>query len=54
MCFLGTFKGVHGSSILVWFTVPIPLLFIVIMVIYNNTLEGASEGIKLYIFGDKD
>jgi SNF family Na+-dependent transporter len=50
--FLAIFRGVHGSSIIVWFTVPIPLLFIVIMMVRGFFLQGAFDGIKLYIQGD--
>lgn len=52
--FIGVFKSVTGASKIVWCTVPVPLLFILIMVIYNNAaLEGAQDGIKSYIFGDE-
>jgi len=50
-CFLAVAKGVHGSSFIVWITVPIPLLFIVIMLCHNLTLEGASQGIHEYLNG---
>lgn len=51
-CFLAVFKGVHGASYLVWFTVPVPLLFIIIMVINGATLEGAGSGVSKYLAGD--
>jgi len=41
-CFLGIAKGVQGSSYIVWCSVPVPLLFIVVMIINNSTLEGAG------------
>lgn len=50
-CFLAVFKGVHSSSYIVWFTVPIPLIFIVVMMINNLTLEGADKGIDKYLNG---
>lgn len=50
-CFLAVFKGVHSSSYIVWFTVPIPLIFIVAMMINNLTLEGAGDGIDKYLNG---
>jgi solute carrier family 6 GABA transporter-like protein 1 len=50
-CFLAVFKGVHSSSYLVWFTVPVPLVFIVVMVINNLSLEGAGNGIDKYLNG---
>lgn len=52
LCFLGIFKGVHGSSYIVWFSVPVPLLFIIVMIINNSTLEGAGGGIKKYLQGE--
>jgi len=50
--FLAIFRGVHGSSWIVWFTVPIPLLFIITMVINGLTLDGHQDGIKTYFEGD--
>lgn len=50
-CFLAVFKGVHSSSYLVWFTVPVPLIFLVVMLINNLTLEGAGNGIDKYLNG---
>lgn len=50
-CFAAVFKGVHGSSYIVWFTVPVPLIFILVMMINNLTLEGAEKGIDKYLNG---
>lgn len=44
-------KGVNSSSYVVWVTVPVPALFIIIMVIRGLTLEGAMTGIKMYLQG---
>lgn len=44
-------KGVQSSSYIVWITVPLPVIFIIIMVINNLTLPNASNGIKMYIKG---
>lgn len=44
-------KGVQSSSYIVWITVPLPVIFIIIMVINNLTLPGASDGIRMYIKG---
>lgn len=52
--FLAIFRGVHGSSWIVWFTVPIPLLFIITMVINGLTLDGAKEGIDQYLRGSEE
>jgi SNF family Na+-dependent transporter len=43
--------GVHSSSYIVWFTVPIPLVFLVVMIINNLTLDGAGDGIDKYLNG---
>ena len=51
VCFVAVFNGVHSSSYLVWFTVPVPLIFLVVMLINNLTLEGAGNGIDKYLNG---
>jgi len=53
-CFIAVFKGVHSASYLVWFTVPVPLCFIVILVINGSTLEGAGKGVNKYLNGPSD
>jgi SNF family Na+-dependent transporter len=35
VCFLAVFKGVHGSSYIVWITVPLPICFIIAMLVNN-------------------
>jgi len=50
--FGAVFKGVGSSSYIVWVTVPLPVLFVIIMIIKGATLEGAGDGIKLYLFGE--
>lgn len=35
VCFLAIFKGVSTSSYMVWFTVPVPLIFLLVMLIKN-------------------
>jgi solute carrier family 6 GABA transporter-like protein 1 len=52
VCFVAIFKGVKSSSYVVWVTVPLPVLFIIIMVIKGSTLEGASDGVSQYLKGD--
>lgn len=51
LCFVAVSRGVHSSSYIVWCTVPVPLLFIIIMVIMNNTLPGSEVGIQQYLQG---
>merc|ERR1712048_821199 len=50
--YLAVFKGVHGSSFIVWLTVPIPLIFIIVMMVRGLMLPGAFNGINQYIQGD--
>jgi SNF family Na+-dependent transporter len=45
------FKGVQSSSYIVWATVPLPVIFIIIMIIKGATLPGAKEGVKQYLGG---
>lgn len=52
--FLCIFKGVKGSSYVVWFTVPGPVLFILVMIIKNATLPESSTGVDWYLNGRDD
>jgi len=52
ICFFCVFKGVKSSSYIVWFTVPIPVIFIFFMVLRGLTLENADEGIRMYLLGE--
>jgi len=44
-------KGVNSSSYVVWITVPVPCLFILVMVIRGLILPNAIEGIEMYTLG---
>jgi len=44
-------KGVRGSSYIVWVTVPMPCLFIFIMIMKGLTLENSDEGYRMYLKG---
>lgn len=44
-------KGVNSSSYIVWITVPVPVFFIIVMVIKGFTLPGADLGLKMYLLG---
>ena len=44
-------KGVNSSSYVVWVTVPLPVLFIFIMIMNGLTLENADAGIRMYLKG---
>lgn len=48
------FKGVKSSSIVVWFTVPMPIGFIFVMVLNGLCLPNSDEGIRMYLKGEKD
>lgn len=52
--FLCVFKGVKSSSYIVWITVPVPVLFVFIMIINGTGLEGSEKGIEKYFSGDLD
>ena len=46
------FRGVKSSSYVVWVTVPLPIILVIILVIRGSTLDGASDGIDLYLNGE--
>ena len=50
--YLAIFNGVGSSSYIVWATVPLPVIFIIIMLIKGVSLEGAKDGIDFYLNGD--
>ena len=54
VCFLCVFQGVKSSSYIVWITVPVPVVFVIIMVFKGLSLEGAEDGIKQYLQGNQD
>jgi SNF family Na+-dependent transporter len=43
--FFCVWRGVKSSSYIVWFTVPVPIIFIIVMIINGAQLEGAGDGI---------
>lgn len=49
--FMCVYKGVKLSSKIVWFTVPIPIFFVFIMVLNGLTLENSDYGIRMYLKG---
>lgn len=54
LIFFCVFKGVKSSSYVVWVTVPLPCVFMIIMVLKGLTLENADEGIRWYLLGIED
>ena len=52
ICFLCASKGVKSISQIIWFTVPLPFVFLMILIIGAATLEGSIDGVKKYITGE--
>jgi SNF family Na+-dependent transporter len=44
-------RGVNSSQNIVWVSVPLPFIFIIVMVIKGLTLPGSSIGLKMYLLG---
>jgi hypothetical protein len=51
--FFCVWKGVKSSSYVVWVTVPMPVVFIFIMVLNGLTLDNADQGIRMYLKGEQ-
>lgn len=51
--FFCVYKGVKSSSYVVWVTVPLPCVFIFIMVLNGLTLPNADQGIRMYLLGEQ-
>lgn len=51
--FFCVFKGVKSSSYVVWITVPLPTVFIFVMVLNGLTLDNADQGIRMYLKGEQ-
>lgn len=49
--FICSAKGIKTYSYFAWFTVPTPIILIIIMVIKGSTLPGADDGIDMYFNG---
>lgn len=50
-CWLCTFQGVKISGYVVWFTVPMPVIFVFIMVLNGFTLKNSDYGFRMYLKG---
>jgi len=50
--YLSVLKGVNSVSYVVYVTVPVPILFLLIMMIKALTLEGSGDGITDYLTTD--
>lgn len=44
-------RGINSSSLIVWVTVPLPVFFILVMVVKGLTLPGADLGLRMYVLG---
>lgn len=47
------YKGVKSSSYVVWVTVPLPIIFVFVMVCNGLTLKNSDQGIRMYIKGER-
>jgi SNF family Na+-dependent transporter len=45
-CLLITFKGSKFVSYVVYFTMPVPVVFLIIIAIQGASLEGSGDGIN--------
>ena len=52
--FVCVFKGVKLTSKIVWVTVPLPLIFVLIMTLNGFTLPGCGTGFRMYLKGEVD
>lgn len=52
LVYLCVFKGVKSSSYVVWLTVPLPIILIFVLLIRGATLDGADQGIEIYLTGE--
>jgi hypothetical protein len=44
--FFAIFNGVNSTSYVIWFTVPVPIVFILVMLFHGLSLDGSKDGIK--------
>lgn len=51
ICFFCVFQGVKVSSYVVWFTVPMPVVLVFIMVMNGFTLKNSDYGFRMYLKG---
>lgn len=49
--FFCVFKGTKISGSIVWITVPLPVIFVLIMIGHGSQLDGAGAGITKYFSG---
>ena len=52
LCYFCIFWGIRSVQHVVWWTVPVPIVFLIILIIKNATLPGAGDGVKKYLGGD--
>ena len=49
--FFCVYKGTAISGYIVWVTVPLPVIFVLCMIINGSQLEGSGDGIDSYFHG---
>ena len=54
ICFFTTFQGVKVSGIVVWITVPLPIVLVFLMVMNGFTLKNSDYGFRMYLKGYVD
>lgn len=52
--YIAVFRGVKSESWFIWWTVPLPIVFILVMLVHGLTLEGSGNGIKDYLQGREE
>ena len=50
--YFSTWKGLRGSSVILYVTVPLPYIMLTILLIRGITLPGASIGLKFLFYPD--
>ena len=50
--YFSVMRGIRTIQYVIWGTVPLPFLFLIVLIIKNATLPGASSGISKYLAGE--
>ena len=52
ICFICVARGIKNIGYVVWAFVPLPFIFLLMIIINNATLEGAQAGVNKYMTGE--